>query len=140
ETPPFYREIAAAEEEWIVVEGAWYFETNFTPISEFQREHQLEGEIGMISGLCTDWVAGELEPDDGLEIELWQFVHLSDVLAEPGSVNRLVVFHLGNPFDHPTRPLPDLSPCIEAFREQVGPPWYESEDHVVFRLPASGRG
>lgn len=139
ETPDFYLEMASEPGDWVVIEAAWHFETHFTPISEYQRDHQMPIRIGMISGLCADWTWGELPPESELEIELDQFVYLSDVLRARDEVNRFVVFPLGNPFEHERRPLPDLGPCIEAFEAQTGAPWYESEDFVVFRLPASGR-
>jgi len=139
EIPGFYREMRNESGQWRVVEAAWHFETHYTPISQFQLEHQLEIEIGMISGLCTDWTWGELRPDDELKIELGQFVFLEDLLRGGSEVNRFVVFPRSRPFEHDTRALPDIEPCIEAFRERFGHPWRESEDYVVFRLPASGR-
>lgn len=139
ELPEPYRRMVAEPGDWVVVEAAWHFESNFSPISQYQRDHQLPIEIGMISGLCTDWTWGELRPGDDLDIELDRFVFLRDVLRSEGEINRFVVFPLSNPFDHERRPLPDLEPCIEAFEERTGPPWYKSEDFVVFRFPASVR-
>ncbi len=139
EIPDFYNEMANEPGQWRLIEAAWHFETHFTPISQYQRSHQLPIHIGMISGLCTDWTWGELRPESELDIELGRFVFLSDVLQAEDEINRFVVFPLSNPFEHERRPLPDLEPCIEAFEERTGPPWYESEDFVVFRLPASGR-
>lgn len=141
ETPEFYRRIAETvarePEEWQVVEAAWHFESHFTPMSQYQRDHQLPLHVGMIGGLCADWTYGELRPDSDLEIELDRFVFLTDILREPRGVNRFVVFPLDYPFDYEPRELPDLGPCIEAFREQFGPPWHESDDYIVFRVPAS---
>lgn len=137
ETPDFYHEIANEPGQWRLIEAAWYFETNFTPISEYQRSHQLPIHIGMISGLCTDWTWGELQPESELEIELGRFVFLTDVLKAEDDINRFVVFPLSNPFEHDRRSLPDLQPCIDAFSDRFGPPWHENEDFVVFRLPAS---
>lgn len=139
ETPAFYGRIAEADGQWQVVEAAWHFESNFTPISQFQRDHQLALHIGMISGLCTDWTYGEIEPDIGLEIELDHFLYLADILRQPEEVNRFVVFPLSYPFDYEVRPLPDIQPCIDAFRARYGSPWHESDDYVVFRIPAKGR-
>ncbi len=138
ETPDFYRKIAAEPGQWQLVEAAWHFETHFTPITQYQRDHRIPIRIGMISGLCTDWTWGELRPDSGLDIDLDHFVFLSDILRNPGDVNRFVVFPLDYPFEYEPRELPDLAPCIEAFAERFGPPWYQSEDYVVFRIPGSG--
>lgn len=138
ETPDFYRRIAAEPGQWQLVEAAWHFETHFTPISEYQRNHQLPIHIGMISGLCTDWTWGELRPGDDFDIHLDRFVFLKDILRNPGEVNRFVVFPMGYPFEYEPRELPDLTPCIDAFAKRFGAPWYESEDYVVFRVPASG--
>jgi hypothetical protein len=140
ETPDFYDEIAEEPGRWQLVEAAWHFESNSTPISQFQRDHGLKMHIGMISGLCTDWTPGEIMPDDDLDIELNRFIFLREILEGPNEVNRFVVFPLDHPFDYELRELPDLAPCIEAFRERFGEPWYRSDDYVVFRLPASGRG
>lgn len=139
ETPAFYEEIASEPGQWRLVEAAWHFETHFTPITEFQRDHQLPIHIGMISGLCTDWTWGELRPEADLEIHLDRFVFLRDILRDPGDVNRFVVFPRGYPFEYEPRELPDLQPCIDAFSDRFGEPWYQSADYVVFRIPASGR-
>lgn len=140
ETPDFYQEIASQPGDWQLIEAAWHFETHFTPISEYQRNHQMPIRIGMISGLCADWTWGELPPDSELDIELNRFVFLADILRSTDDVNRFVVFPLSNPFEHDQRSLPDLEPCIEAFEAHTGAPWYESDDFVVFRLPASVPG
>lgn len=137
EVPAFYHEMADAPGQWRLIEAAWHFETHFTPISEYQRSHQLPIHIGMISGLCTDWTWGELQPESEFEIELGRFVFLEDVLEAEDGINRFVVFPLSNPFEHDRRSLPDLQPCIDAFSDRFGPPWHESEDFVVFRIPAS---
>lgn len=139
ETPDFYRRIAREPGDWQIVEAAWHFESHFTPISQYQIDHQLPLHIGMISGLCTDWTYGELRPGGELEIELDRFVFLADILEGGDDVNRFVVFPRSYPFEYEPRDLPDLGPCIEAFREEFGPPWHESEDYVVFRVPASAR-
>ncbi|MEE4304161.1 MAG: hypothetical protein V2J19_08380 [Wenzhouxiangella sp.] len=139
ETPAFYREIASEPGEWRLVEAGWYFETFFSPIPEYQRDHQQLIQIGMISGLCADWTWGELPPDTDLEVHLDNFVFLTDVLSTPDNVNRFVVFRLNYPFDDKPRELPDLTPCVQSFREQFGPPWFQSRDHIVFRIPGSAR-
>lgn len=139
ETPAFYRRIAEADGQWQLVEAAWHFESNATPISQFQRDHQLPLRIGMISGLCTDWTFGEIVPGSELDIQLRAFLYLSDIVEGSRDVNRFVVFPRSRPFDYEIRPLPDIEPCIDAFRERFGSPWHESDDHVVFRIPASAR-
>src|SRR5690625_3451664 len=132
---------------WQVIETGWHFEINMTPISEYQRFHQLPIKIGMISGLCTDerleghqpdgWTWGELNPDSGLDIALKNFVFLTDVLAEPPAGNRFVVFHR-RPFYDWSRTLPDVQPCIDAFRDRFGEPWRSTDDLVVFRILGAG--
>ncbi|RFF32033.1 hypothetical protein [Wenzhouxiangella sediminis] len=137
EAPAFYAEIASEPGSWRLVEAAWHFETHFTPITEFQRDHQLPIRIGMISGLCTDWTWGELRPGSDLEIHLDRFVFLREILSDPGDVNRFVVFPLDYPFEYEPRKLPDLQPCIAAFEERFGAPWHRGADYVVFRIPGS---
>ena len=113
ETPDFYTRIGSADGRWQLVEAAWHFESHYTPIAEFQRHHQLELHIGMISGLCTDWMFGEIDPDDELDIRLAHFLYLSDILEGDRAVNRFVVFPRDYPFEYEPRPLPDIEPCIE---------------------------
>lgn len=136
ETPAFYRRIADEPGDWEVVETPWYFETNQSPLTEYQDVHQRLIRIGMISGLCADWSWGEVLPDDRHRLVLRPFVFLTDILEQPPGVNRFVVFHRQRPFAH-ARELPDIEPCVDAFRQRFGQPWYEEEAQVVFRLPAS---
>lgn len=137
ETPDFYTRIGSEDGRWQLVEAAWHFESHYTPISEFQRHHQIELHIGMISGLCADWTFGEIDPDTELDIRLGHFVYLSDILEGDRAINRFVVFPHDYPFDYEPRPLPDIEPCIDAFRDRFGSPWHEGDDYVVFRIPAS---
>lgn len=138
ELPPVYRRMAAEPGDWEIVETAWHFESHNTPIHQYQIEHQLLVRIGMISGLCTDWTWGELQPDGDQDIRLSRMHFLSRLLGEQRARNLFVVFHRQPHFEH-SRELPDIGPCIQAFRERFGRPWFESEAHVVFRLPATGR-
>jgi len=131
----FYDEIAQADGEWEVVESPWWFETHFSPLTEYQDHHQRRVRIGMMSGLCTDWTWGEVQADHPGHIRLRNFVFLKDLLDGPGPVNRFVVFHRESPFAKP-REIPDIEPCIDAFRQRYGEPWREIDAAVVFRLPA----
>ncbi|AKS42497.1 glycosyltransferase family 39 protein [Wenzhouxiangella marina] len=136
ELPEVYRAMAAEPGEWTLIEAPWHFESHFSPLSEYQRFHQLPIRIGMISGLCTDWTYGELEPDSDQDISFDRFVFLESLLYWRAPENRFVVFHRGTPFGQ-VRELPDVEPCIERFRERFGAPWFEDEDQVVFRLEGS---
>lgn len=136
--PEAYRRMAAEPGDWEIVEAAWHFETHHTPISQYQRFHQMPVRIGMISGLCTDWTYGEIHPDWSGRIRLDRFVFLSELLASPSPVDRFVVFHRRLAFDY-SRELPDTGPCVAAFRRHFGAPWYEDADQIVFRIPAAGR-
>ena len=138
ETPAVYRRMADEPGRWRIVEAGWHFETHFSPLSEYQRDHQMPVVIGMISGLCTDWTWGELRPDGEQRITLNHFVFLEDLLEQPAPGHRFVVFRRRSPMDD-ARALPDIEPCIEAFRRQFGPPWHAGDDLVVFRLPGRGR-
>ncbi len=130
----FYDEIAQAEGSWEVVESPWYFESHFNPAIEYQTRHQRRVRIGMISGLCTDWTYGEIHPDYDGHLTLRNFIFLSDLL-EHSSTNRFVVFHRESPFGQ-VRGLPDVEPCIDAFRARFGQPWREHDAAVVFRIEA----
>lgn len=133
--PQFYARIAAEPGHWMLIETPWHFESHYSPLSEYQRGHQMPLKIGMISGLCTDWTYGELRPDLDLSIRFRHFVFLTDVLAGGADENRFVVFHRGTPFGE-VRELPAIEGCIEAFRERFGEPWHEDRQAVIFRLPA----
>ena len=135
ELPDVYRRIAAEPGDWVLVETPWHFESHFSPLSEYQREHQLPLRIGMISGLCSEWTHGELRRGSDQHIIFRRFVFLADLLAAPQPENRFVIFHRGTPFGY-VRELPDIEPCIDAFRAAHGRPWHEDEEQVVFRIPA----
>lgn len=133
--PAIYRRMAAEPGDWVLIESPWHFESHFSPLSEFQRYHQMPIRVGMISGLCVDWTHGELRRDMDLHIVFRRLVFLADLLAQPQPENRFVVFHRGTPFGY-VRELPDIEPCIDAFRGRHGRPWHEDEHQVIFRLPA----
>ncbi len=135
--PPVYLRMAAEPGDWVIIETPWHFESHFSPLSEYQRIHQMPVRIGMISGLCTPWTHGELHPEQGAGIRLRRFVFVNDLLAWRPPENRFVVFHLGSPFID-ARALPEIGPCIEAFRERFGEPWHADEQQVVFQLPGRG--
>lgn len=138
EVPEAYRRMAREPGDWEVIESPWHFETHHTALSEYQLVHGLPIRIGMISGLCTDWTWGELDPASELEIEFERFVFLEELLSRPPETSSFLVFHREPAFDH-SRELPGIGPCIDAFRQRFGEPWHESDELVVFRLPASGR-
>ncbi|OAB60856.1 hypothetical protein AY599_25540 [Leptolyngbya valderiana BDU 20041] len=132
--PEVYERMAEEPGDWTLIETPWHFESHYSPLSEYQRHHQMPIRIGMMSGLCVDWTFGELEADDDQTIRFDRFVFLNSLLHWRAEENRFVVFHRGTPFGY-VRELPDIEPCIDRFREQFGAPWYEDEDQVVFRLP-----
>lgn len=134
--PSVYRRIAAEPGQWTLIEAPWHFESHFSPLSEYQRFHQMPIRIGMISGLCTDWTYGELRPDSTQKIRFKRFVFLAQLLHWRPPENRFVLFHRTHPLAR-VRELPDIEPCIEKFRAQFGPPWFEDQDLVVFRLPGA---
>jgi len=133
ELPTVYRQMMVEPGDWTVVETPWHFESHYSPLSQYQRAHQMPVRIGMMSGLCTDWTFGELENDDDQTIRFDRFVFLDSLLHWRAEENRFVVFHRGSPFGE-VRELPDIEPCIDRFRAQFGTPWFEDEDQVVFRL------
>jgi hypothetical protein len=137
ELPEAYRRMMRAPGDWTIIEAGWHFESHHTPVSEYQRHHQMPIRIGMLSGLCTDWTWGELDPEAELSISLSRFVALDTVLDDPPD-GHFVVFHRDSPLEQ-VRPLPDIEPCIQAFRQRFGDPWYSSEGIVVFRLPGRDR-
>ena len=131
-------EAAEAPGEWVLVESAWHFESHFSALSTFQRQHQLPVAIGVISGLCTDWTWGEPFRRSDQRWRLRQFVPLSDLPWRMDDRHRFVVLNrqpLVPPVADP-RPLPSVDGCIEALRDRLGTPWHEDAERVVFRLLA----
>ncbi|MDT8449272.1 MAG: hypothetical protein RQ847_03780 [Wenzhouxiangellaceae bacterium] len=137
--PEAYRRIVREPGQWQLIEAPWHFESTFSPLSEYQRFHQLPVRIGMISGLCVDWTHGETRPDADLNIHLDEFVFLDQVIEKGATEPLFVVFHRDNPFqDVQVRTLPDIDACIERFRKAFGEPWHEDDRTIVFRLPVRG--
>lgn len=138
ETPAVYERMANEPGRWRIVEAGWHFETHFSPLSEYQRDHRMPIAVGMISGLCSDWTWGELRPDSDQRIVLNHFVFLDRLLEQPPPGNRFIVFRRQSPMKD-ARELPDIEPCIEAFRQRFGAPWHAGDNLVVFRLAGRGR-
>jgi hypothetical protein len=135
ELPDFYDRLADEPGDWVLIEAPWHFESHMSPLSEYQREHQMKLRIGMISGLCADWTYGELEYASDQHIVFRHFVFLADILKRPSPENRFVILHRESLLGQ-GRELADIEPCIDAFREAYGPAWYEDDEAVVFRVPA----
>ncbi len=134
--PDIYARIAGESGDWVVIESPWHFESVFSPLSAYQRVHRRPVRIGMASGMCVDWTHGELRPDSDQHIVFRQFLFLADLLQQTSPENRFLVFHRTEAVDG-ARELPDIEPCIDAFRSVHGTPWHEDQNQVVFRLPAS---
>ncbi len=135
ELPGVYRRMMDEPGDWVLIETPWHFESHFSPLSEYQRHHQMPVRIGMISGLCSDWTHGELRTQSDQTIRFDRFVFLHSLLHWRAAENRFVVFHRGSPFGY-VRELPDIEPCIERFEERFGPAWHNDQQQVIFRLPA----
>jgi len=134
--PAVYRRMMTEPGDWVLIETPWHFESHFSPLSEYQRFHQMPVRIGMISGLCSDWTHGELRPQSDQTIRFDRFVFLHSLLHWRPPENRFVVFHRGSPFGY-VRELPDIEPCIDRYRERFGAPWHEDDNQVIFRLPGN---
>ncbi|MDT8439764.1 MAG: glycosyltransferase family 39 protein [Wenzhouxiangellaceae bacterium] len=135
EVPEVYRTMAREPGRWEIVQGPWWFESNYNQIAELQRQTQMPVRIGMISGLCTRWTHGELRAAGGPDIRFRRFVHFRDLLEVTGEVNRFIVLVRPETFGN-ERKLPGTSACIDAFRDRYGAPWYEDGQRVIFRVPA----
>jgi len=136
ELPDYYRRMADEPGDWVLIEAPWHFESHMSPLSEYQRAHQMPLRIGMMGGLCTDWTFGELQYGSDQHIVFRHFVFLADLLQRPSPENRFVILHREHVLGQ-GRALPDIEPCIDAFRDVYGPAWHEDESAVVFRVPAS---
>ena len=129
--PEVYGRIAAEPGDGAVIEAGWHFESHFNPLVRYQPVHGRPMKIGMITGLCAHSTWGELPlPRAGLNFS--RFIHLSELAAAPGAGDFLV-FHRESALPD-VRELPDVAPCIEAFRDRLGEPWYDDGRVVVFDL------
>lgn len=138
EMPAVYGQMAAVPGDWLLIESPWHFESHFSPLSTFQRQHQMPVAIGAITGLCADWAWGEPSYRGAQRWRLQHFVSLADLPWRLDDRNRWVVVHrqpMVPPVPDP-RPLPDVEGCIDRLRDRLGEPWHEDADRVVFKVPA----
>lgn len=135
ELPEADRRMMAEPGRWEIIEAGWHFESPHSALSQYQRLHRLSMRIGMLSGLCNDWDWGELRTNTDQRIVLNRFLFLSELLDRPVKTNRFVVFRHVLPFEW-SRELPAPDDCIQAFVEAYGPPWMDTPEATVFRLPA----
>lgn len=137
EAMPIYHRIRdmALGPGWDIVETPWRLESFYNPFYIYQNVHQLPMRVGFMSGLCSEPFYGEYGMDkEGLQFEY--FVHLMNLLRDPGTT-RFVIFHLKPIMPH-MREIPSVEPCLDAFRQRFGTPWYESDKVVVFRFGSKG--
>lgn len=130
--PEYYERIrdAAQGEAWDVVEAPWHLDSP-NPFPFYQQVHQLPVKIGFLDGLCGEGNYGEY-PVDAQGLEFRHFVHLKDLLREPGA-RRFLVMHRETAVEGWLE-LPPVEPCIESFRARHGEPWIETPAAVVFRF------
>lgn len=134
EMPKVYQAMKDEPGDWTLIEAPWRFESHYTPFSGFQRQHQMPIKIGMLNGLCADWVVGELPYQDGeKEFRFSQFVHLADVPYVLTDQNHFVVIHKEDMLDD-IRAMPDVGRCIEGLGDRLGAPWYEDEARVIYQV------
>lgn len=138
--PAIYQRMAAEPGDWVLIESPWHFESHFSPLSAFQRRHQQLVMIGVVSGLCAEWVWGEpvVQAQRGYRLRLSQFVRLADLPHRLDDRNRFVIVHR-QPLTtavEPRRALPAVEDCVLVLRETLGEPWHEEAERVVFRVPA----
>lgn len=130
--PGYYERLrnAAGGENWEVVETPWPLGTHH-PYVFYQQVHQLPVTIGFLDGLCGDGLYGEYPADEpGLDFR--HFVHLKDLLRNPGS-HRFLVMHR-EPAVKTWDKLSPVEECIQAFRARYGDPWIETPAVVVYRF------
>lgn len=139
--PSFYQRIGEARGDGAVLEAGWHFESHRNPLVRYQPVHGRPVMIGLTTGLCSDWIPGEV-PRDRPGIRFATFRHLDGLLADPRGIDFLV-FHIEPRVTNP-RELPDPQECIDYFRSRLGEPWLESEGGVIFDLrglePAASAG
>lgn len=115
--------------------GPWRFESTRNVLALSQRVQNRRVGIVMLTGSCFDFARGEFPDDERFRMN-WMvpFARLGTVL-EPGD---FVVLAKGTHLP-PTREFDDYRACLDQARARFGPPWYEDELRLAFRI-GPGRG
>ena len=84
----------------------------------------------MLTGSCFDFSRGEFPDDERFRMNnMVPFARL-DPSLEPGD---FVVFAKRTRLPN-ARELDDYQACLEEARARYGPPWFEDEDSLAFRI------
>lgn len=132
--PGFYAEIAQDHPngDALVIEAPWHLESFWNTFHLNQQVHGQRVRVGFVSGLCAEQVKGEIDPDvAGMHFR--NFVRLSELLEGEAEGDYLVLHRRGVPGSRIHRY--DVDACADAARAAFGPPWRETGDALVFRIP-----
>lgn len=133
---PVYAEIYAEHPagDALVVEAPFYLESFWNPLHEHQGVHRQRVAGGFLGGVCSTGGWGEVPAgEEGLRLR--NFIAVSELMNTGG-----VVFLVIRKPDFPDlRNIGlDYGRCLSVFTERFGPPWRQSGERAVFRLPGDG--
>jgi hypothetical protein len=148
--PAFYRFLGELPPRSVtVVFTPWYLESHWNRLHYHQQAHAQNILIGLRAGYCIPQAFGEYAHDQ-YGVKMRNMVHLSELVSSPTPHRAdYLVFHLDGPRENGgmlnewlatrarIRPLANLDGCLAMLREDLGPPAFEDEATVVFRLNES---
>lgn len=136
ELPAIYERMAEEPGEWWLIEAPWNFASHSTHLVGFQRKHQMPMKVGMMSGLCTNWSAGEVPYQSTETTWLFDgFLHLADLPQAQSDKNRFLVLNRQSIYEN--IPVDDaMDSCVAQLSMRLGEAWYQDEYRVIYRLPS----
>ncbi|HEX6138418.1 MAG TPA: hypothetical protein VF059_12215 [Casimicrobiaceae bacterium] len=134
--PAFYRELAKLPPGTVtLIEAPWRLESHFNAQSLYQDVHRQRIRIGLTTPLCGLRDYGEY-PEEATGMRLREMVHLSSLLRGDTHGGDYLVLHRtpGRTASDPGKLWPDITACMPAIAERLGPPTYRDGQIVVYKL------
>ncbi len=129
--PEFYREIAAQEGSFQIVEAPWSWKE--PPLyHRFQAVHGKPVLVGFVGRLMEENASHELPLEDP-RLRFSRYVDIADIETLASRNVRYVILHPNPPSGGFIRPpTVDVSPVVEYLSERVGRPIIDNQHIVVF--------
>lgn len=137
EVPPIYARLAKeSAPEAVFLEAPWFYISERTPYTLFQRVHGHPIRVGFVAPTDEALPPGELPLTDG-RFTFTNFVHVAEGRRLASRGIRYVIFHRQIPpamNDTQGVDLRYVEQWIERYRTEVGTPLFEDADLCVFDL------
>lgn len=134
--PAFYRELAKLPPASVtLIEAPWRLESHFNPLSLYQDVHRQLVKIGLVTPVCGVLDFGEY-PEERSGMKMRELVHLTSILRGDAHGADYLVLHVKprNMAADPGASWPDMTRCMPAIAERLGPPAYRDDQVVVYKL------